>query len=418
MGNTVQGRELTWGFYKAATFGEVTGVTAGEKLYYRNAPVTGTRELLRDETRAGFRGRNKPIQGNNNVQGTIPFNMAPESCHPYLQFLIGAGTTYRPTTRDTSTITGVTVNRAEKASATGQGTLSFTATGTTLAWTENGDTAGTAVDVSGGGDFEINSGNGNTLYVTVDAGSLPGTDETDNVTVVDAYEHVFLPADGIPEVGFILEKNYGSKIAVAKRFEHFVGCMFNQGTFELTPSGFLACNADVMGVKVLRDQGAALDSALDDFGHSAFSMFKAAITEGGTSIGTVTGLNLTINNNLDADTFVIGGGGSRASLDPGMLDATGQLTALFQDHSLTDKADDLTETSLDLEWTNGTGDGTAGNEYASIEVDDLVYSFQTPPDDGPNGIRQQLNFEAFRQTGAELGLRAIVRNQRSTINVS
>lgn len=76
-------------------------------------------------------------------------------------------------------VTGVVIDYAN-GNATGNGTLAFINATTTLTWTPNGGTVGTAVDVSTDGKYVIADSTGNQqLHVTVTAASLPGTDQSD-----------------------------------------------------------------------------------------------------------------------------------------------------------------------------------------------------------------------------------------------
>lgn len=72
-------------------------------------------------------------------------------------------------------VTGVTVHRTANSEG-GTKSLSFTATGTTLAWG-----GGSAVDVSADGDYVLTATDGSRIMVSVTAASLPGSDQSDNV---------------------------------------------------------------------------------------------------------------------------------------------------------------------------------------------------------------------------------------------
>jgi len=71
----------------------------------------------------------------------------------------------------------ITINDAE-------GTLTYTNTGTLLQWTAPDDTIGASVNVGAGGTFEIQSNDTDLfIVVTVAAGSLPGSDQSDTLTI-------------------------------------------------------------------------------------------------------------------------------------------------------------------------------------------------------------------------------------------
>jgi len=74
-------------------------------------------------------------------------------------------------------VTGCTVNRLP-ASRGGVYALAYVAAGTTLSWG-----GGVAVNVAAGGDFTLTAPDGSQILVSVVSGSLPGTDQSDNVTL-------------------------------------------------------------------------------------------------------------------------------------------------------------------------------------------------------------------------------------------
>ena len=94
---------------------------------------------------------------------------------------------------------GIYINWASYASTVGNGRLTFISGTPTATWAEYGDTAGSAVDLTGAGvsgdtgdeRFELFSGNGNSIVITIhDSGSLPvsTTEYTINVTKFKLYE--------------------------------------------------------------------------------------------------------------------------------------------------------------------------------------------------------------------------------------
>lgn len=80
-------------------------------------------------------------------------------------------------------ITGVTIDYAG-GSPTGVGVLAFDFSDLTLAWTPNALDPGAAVNVSASGKYAI-FGEQGVLLVTVVSGSLPGSDQSDNVTIAN-----------------------------------------------------------------------------------------------------------------------------------------------------------------------------------------------------------------------------------------
>lgn len=86
---------------------------------------------------------------------------------------------------DPSNITGVRITRVEFGTPIGAGTLSYNASAQTLTWAAQGESAGSAVDVSGGKEFAVPSSGGEHLHVWVKPSALPGGNQSDAITIVD-----------------------------------------------------------------------------------------------------------------------------------------------------------------------------------------------------------------------------------------
>lgn len=88
-------------------------------------------------------------------------------------------------------VTGVVINYA-CGNTLGGGTLAFTFATKLLKWTPQGGTIGTGVDITASGRYVIADSTGNQqLMVTVTAGSLPGTDQSDTITIANIANETF-----------------------------------------------------------------------------------------------------------------------------------------------------------------------------------------------------------------------------------
>ena len=130
----------------------------------------------------------KPGQGDAVVAGTASAILDLRSIGYWLCMLLGLPTTNKAVSKQPTNVTGVTVNYAGSACPAGNGTLTYTFAGKTLAWKAQGDgTAGTPVDVTAGGYFLLQSGTAShPLHVTVAAAALPGVDKADADIAVSA----------------------------------------------------------------------------------------------------------------------------------------------------------------------------------------------------------------------------------------
>lgn len=167
--------------------------------------------------------------------------------------------------------------------------------------------------------------------------------------------------------------------------------------------------------------GASIDNSHTDPTHTPFDGFAiATVEEGGSAIANVVSIDgLTIENNLDGGTYVIGGQGRRVSLPEGRTRVSGTLKALFESMTLYNKAIKYQESSLKVIYKLGTGVGTAGNEYLEFFLPELVYSPKSPTAQGPNGILVELPFEAFYENvtyGSNTSaMHVILKNAEATI---
>lgn len=228
------------------------------------------------------------------------------------------------------------------------------------------------------------------------------------------YTHVFSLAGALP-VGFGMQVDYGSTLSAPGRYLHLLGCRIAKGSFKFMPSGFVDATYDVRGSNFNLSDLAVADAAAAEYGHTGFSMFSAAVKEGGASIGDLAEVTLDWDNDLDDTLRTIGQGGVRGDLPEGFAKLTGTATALFKNATLMDKALASTTSSLNLILQHGTGAGTAGNEHAEFDVPALKWEMSTPPIDGPKGLKVSLKWTAERVGSAELAAAVTIKSARATV---
>lgn len=114
-------------------------------------------------------------------------------------------------------ITGVTINGMQSG-VPASASLSYTSAGTLLAW--NG---GTGVNVGAGGDFVLLGSAGSTdrIAVTVSAGSLPGSNQSDTINRGSFFEFLFYYFDDEDDVEVpVTELEGGSNVSVSASVIH------------------------------------------------------------------------------------------------------------------------------------------------------------------------------------------------------
>lgn len=225
------------------------------------------------------------------------------------------------------------------------------------------------------------------------------------------YTHTFKVGTSLPS--FLIEKGFTD----IDQYFKYRGCKINRMSFNLTPSGFQKIDFDIMGAEEVQGT-ASFDTTPTNLGKSPFDGFAiATIEEGGSAIANVVGIdNLSIENNLDGDMYLVGGAGKRAAVPEGSVVVTGTLKALFENVTLYNKAVNYTESSLKIVYQLGTGDGSAGNEYLEFFIPELLYAPDSPPIEGPRGVLVSLPFEAYYDNNAQAtALQVILKNTQETI---
>jgi hypothetical protein len=233
-----------------------------------------------------------------------------------------------------------------------------------------------------------------------------------NVTTTgtDPYVHVLKVGGSLPS--FVIEKGFTD----IGQFFKYNGCKINRFTLAVKAEGFQEISFDFLGAKETVSSS-SFDSTPADLGKVSWTGFDiAVIEEGGSAIGVVTEVNITVENNLDGSVYVIGGRGERYSLPEGLVKVSGTIKALFDSMSLLNKAMNSTETSLRILYKLGNGDGSAGNESLEILIPELLYSPNAPVISGPAGIFVELPFTAYYDNSTEgTSIQLTLKNTQATL---
>lgn len=214
------------------------------------------------------------------------------------------------------------------------------------------------------------------------------------------YTHEFTPK-ALP-VGFALERDHSATIAAAEKVERFQGDRIASARINIAQSGFPSIDWDIRGAK-RSYVAAALDATPTDTGFVPFGAALATLNEGGAVMGKARSGFINIANSLDENDYVVGSG-ERGSLDEGFAVITGQLVMRFTDFAMQQKALDHTKSSLEYILKRGVGDGTVGNEYFGVKVENLVYKPTSAPVEGPGGIDQTLDFTGYLDGATSLAV--------------
>lgn len=238
------------------------------------------------------------------------------------------------------------------------------------------------------------------------------------VTGSGPYTHSFAvdpTGAGALPVGMLVEVDYGAGITAPGRYIRYSGVRVNQAVLKLPNSGFPSMQIDLLGADFDAEATSALDATLTDTGHSAWSAKQIVLEldDGATAV-CFESLDVTFGNDLDADRYCVGNGGVRHDLPEGFAILSGQGVIYFDTAALMNKALADLDAKIKITLSRGDGLGTAGNESLVITIPLAVFAANTPPIDGPKGLKMQANFTAHRSTG-ELGLTAVLKNALAVV---
>lgn len=379
----VRGSEARVALYSETEYG-VPGAT-GYLIDFVRVGLQATRELIPSNTISGNRQSKKPFQGNEDLTGPLVVEFAPQIAAKLIYHALGK----------------IATNGVVK---------SITATGATSA-----DTVTIAAPPSGGTQAVATITGGNVSVTDPGAGyeARPAVTAFNGATPVGtsvahmAFTHTITPDNTLPE-GLTVEVDYGATISGTGRYVQYLGNRIASLEFDFPSKGPVMLTANFQG-QTETPQSAPHDSLLTDYGHSPFSAFEGTIKEAGTLAANIQSGKVTITNDLDGESYAMTGDGKRACLPEGILKATGSIRALFTDMALVNKAISGTESSLEFILRRGTGDGTAGNEYFSLKLSQLLFEKKTPPIEGAKGVYVELNFQSYEGDAAQVI--AVVKNQ-------
>ena len=206
------------------------------------------------------------------------------------------------------------------------------------------------------------------------------------------YTHVFSVGNTVPSA--IIDKGFADNTLYYK----YDGVKAN--TFDITfgGDGELTASVGLIGSSITKGTS-AYDASPTDYTSIAtrFENFEAAITEGGSSIATLTEVSLSINNNLDGSVYCIGDSGVRSQLPEGQIAVTGSITGLFQDDNLLVKGRNFTESEMVITITDGV--------YSlAFDIGELVYDQTEPEIQGPGteGVLQTMGFTGYYQDDSDV----------------
>lgn len=204
------------------------------------------------------------------------------------------------------------------------------------------------------------------------------------------YVHEFKIPSEVPHI--TIEEQFIDLTVPA--YIRYLGCKITSMSLEVGGDGELTANLGVVGADY-EIALASFDASPTTVSLSRVANFQAAVTEGGAGLSNGTRVAINMQFPKDTDTYVLGGAGVRGSLPDMKFQLGGTLTTLFESTALLTKAVDGTESGLKVTITRNA------NSIFELEYQELEYAVTAPGVTGPQGIKQELSWQAFLDDGSE-----------------
>ena len=197
---------------------------------------------------------------------------------------------------------------------------------------------------------------------------------------------------GTTRRSFTLERKFAD--LDTPEFHRYTGVEFNTLALSVSPNAMVGATFGVIGKDLaLATSEVASSTYSADVGNTPFDSFTGSITEGGSTIATVTSLEMTIENGLEPLFSVGADTTNRPSI--GKSRVTGNLTTYFDSKALYEKFINETESEIVLTLTD-----TAGNDY-QIDIPRVKYNSGQPDVAGEGAVTVAMDFVALYNSSDE-----------------
>lgn len=187
---------------------------------------------------------------------------------------------------------------------------------------------------------------------------------------------------------FSILRNFSDQQSADKPYHLFTGCEYNTWSMTVSPNSIVTSEFTVIGQNLSLDTAEPTGATYPPVtGECPFDGFSGTIKEGGTDIGIVTEVSLTLENGYETKPVV----GSDLTLQPtiGKSDLTGQITVYFEDATLLEKFISESSTSLEFSLANAAGDSY------TFFLPNIIYSGGSPDVSGEGTITLAMPFQAL-----------------------
>lgn len=189
---------------------------------------------------------------------------------------------------------------------------------------------------------------------------------------------------GIKESYFTVEKGFTD----IGQYIPYRGLMVNTLSMSIKADAIVDCTMEFVGKDITVPSATPLNATPTDYStNQPFDSFTGTLSEGGSGIAIVTGLDLTVDNGLEGLKIV--GSNSIAGVVSGRSKVSGTMTAYFENLTLLNKF--INETSSAIICTLEDIDG---NEI-EINIPNVKYMGGDPGVSGEGAIELSLPFEGL-----------------------
>lgn len=185
---------------------------------------------------------------------------------------------------------------------------------------------------------------------------------------------------------YTLERKFAD--LATPEFHRYTGVEFNSMALSVAPNAMVSASFTVVGKDIaLATSEVASSTYSSDVGNTPFDSFTGSITEGGSSIATVTSLDMTIENGLEPLFSVGSDTTNRPSI--GKSRVTGTLVTYFDSKALYEKF--INETASEIVCTLTDVDGNS----LQIDIPNVKYNSGQPDVAGEGAVTVSMDFVAL-----------------------
>lgn len=217
--------------------------------------------------------------------------------------------------------------------------------------------------------------------------ALLGSPDTVESDISGMYKHTFKLKPNQPSL--VIEKGFPD----IGQYMKYNGCKISKLAMSFGGDAELIATVDIMGAKETIAKSSMATTAIEPT-IDRLENFSAVVLLDGTEIADITQISLDIDTGLDGEGYAIGSMGFRNRINEGIVKPTGSITAFFEDDSYITRAENNTVNRLEITLKN--------NDFTmNIILPEVQFARTTPGVEGPAGIKQTFNYNAFYKSGSE-----------------